>query len=342
MATWRKVIISGSNASLNTVTASSAVQVGSNQYITTSPSTTYLSGSFSGSFYGGGVFTGTVAGTIGSATSASVLQITDDQNSNATRYITFVNLTTGHLSQSIDSTGLTYNPSSNLISSTASWASNASSIVWSGITNVPSGIISSSTIAAAASQGQITYTSNSVSNTITVTSLGSSDSPSFANVGASAASFNLATSATTITIGSATSTASFQGSVVVNGGLTINGTTTIVNTTNLNVKDQFILLASGSTGNVDGGIIVGNSSTNYLGEALYWENSAATNTTGRWAIASNIDASSTGLNIVANSYLVTVSGSTVDPGGSPTYGSGSAGIGNMYVNTTTSDIWIWA
>jgi hypothetical protein len=56
MATWKKVIVSGSNASLN------QVNVGTNQQITTSPSTTYLSGSFSGSFAGdGSQLTGVVA-----------------------------------------------------------------------------------------------------------------------------------------------------------------------------------------------------------------------------------------------------------------------------------------
>jgi hypothetical protein len=48
MATWKKVIVSGSNAILNQVT------VGTNQQISTSHLTTYLSGSFSGSFQGDG------------------------------------------------------------------------------------------------------------------------------------------------------------------------------------------------------------------------------------------------------------------------------------------------
>lgn len=57
MATWRKVIVSGSAAELLNVTASAglfntSVNVGSNQQITTNPATTVLSGSFSGSFSG--------------------------------------------------------------------------------------------------------------------------------------------------------------------------------------------------------------------------------------------------------------------------------------------------
>ena len=57
MATWKKVIVSGSAAELLNITASAglfntSVNVGSNQQITTNPATTFLSGSFSGSFTG--------------------------------------------------------------------------------------------------------------------------------------------------------------------------------------------------------------------------------------------------------------------------------------------------
>jgi hypothetical protein len=54
MASWKKVIVSGSQAELAAVTASIALLVGSNQQVTTLPSTTFLSGSFSGSFSGDG------------------------------------------------------------------------------------------------------------------------------------------------------------------------------------------------------------------------------------------------------------------------------------------------
>lgn len=57
MATWKKVIVSGSAAELLNVTASAglfntSLNVGSNQQITTNPASTFLSGSFSGSFAG--------------------------------------------------------------------------------------------------------------------------------------------------------------------------------------------------------------------------------------------------------------------------------------------------
>jgi hypothetical protein len=57
MATWKKLIVSGSAAELLNVTASAGLfstqlNVGATQQITTNPATTFLSGSFSGSFTG--------------------------------------------------------------------------------------------------------------------------------------------------------------------------------------------------------------------------------------------------------------------------------------------------
>ena len=54
MATWKKVIVSGSVAELTTVSASIGLIVGSNQQITTTQATTLLTGSFTGSFIGDG------------------------------------------------------------------------------------------------------------------------------------------------------------------------------------------------------------------------------------------------------------------------------------------------
>lgn len=54
MATWKKVIVSGSAAALESVSLDSAVQVSSNQIVSVTPASTRLSGSFSGSFQGDG------------------------------------------------------------------------------------------------------------------------------------------------------------------------------------------------------------------------------------------------------------------------------------------------
>lgn len=95
MATWKKVIVSGSSAELAAVTSSLGVLVDTNQSITTSPSTTFLSGSFSGSFFGDG------SGISGVAASFPATQKTDLANTDkffindgASKYVTYDDLLT--------------------------------------------------------------------------------------------------------------------------------------------------------------------------------------------------------------------------------------------------------
>ena len=58
--------------------------------------------------------------------------------------------------------------------------------------------------------------------------------------------------------------------VTIGGDLTVNGTTTTIATTNAEVKDQFLLLASGSSGtNVDAGILAQSGSSPGTGSAVY-------------------------------------------------------------------------
>ena len=95
MATWKKVIVSGSSAELLNVTASSGVLVGTNQQITTSPSTTQLSGSFSGSFFGDGSGLSGVAASF-PITAKTDLATTDKFfiNDGASKFVTYGNLVT--------------------------------------------------------------------------------------------------------------------------------------------------------------------------------------------------------------------------------------------------------
>jgi hypothetical protein len=54
MASWKKIIVSGSDAELNQLALDTQLTVGTNQQITTEQSTTFLTGSFTGSFSGDG------------------------------------------------------------------------------------------------------------------------------------------------------------------------------------------------------------------------------------------------------------------------------------------------
>jgi hypothetical protein len=97
MATWKKVIVSGSIAELTTVSASIGLIVGSNQQITTAQATTFLTGSFTGSFKGDGTnLTGVTATAIFPTTAKTDLASTDQFfiNDGANKYVTYGNLLT--------------------------------------------------------------------------------------------------------------------------------------------------------------------------------------------------------------------------------------------------------
>ena len=128
------------------------------------------------------------------------------------------------------------------------------------------------------------------------------------------------------------STLDLTGDAVISGDLTVNGTTTTIATTNLEVKDQFIFLATGSAGtNLDAGIIVQSGSAVDSGSALYHDVSDQ-----RWSVAKNMGKANTGAANSPTQFVSTVKTDTVNPGTT----SGSYGAGEMHVNTSTGDIWI--
>ena len=122
-----------------------------------------------------------------------------------------------------------------------------------------------------------------------------------------------------------------SGNTVIGGNLTVNGTTTTIATANTEIKDQFLLLASGSSATpVDAGIIVQSGSVAGSGSAFYHDMSDQ-----RWSVAKAVDvgrqAATTPLQ-----FVTTVKTDTVNPSST----SGSYGAGEMHVNTSTGEIWI--
>lgn len=352
MAEWRKVIVSGSQAELAALTASIAVRVGTNQQITTSAGTTFLSGSFSGSFTGNGAgitgvtatfpttaktdlattdqiyindgankyvtygnlvtdlagsgagtsnltttdtgdslaltsqvtVTGVTASLFGTAswatnattaTNATNVGLTDTTTGVGPYYITFVDASTGNENVRVDSTGLTYNATTNTITATASFAN---AVPFSGIQGLPSGLVSGSTLSSAA-QGEVVLTTNGVAGTTVDLGLQTTDSPQFVGLtltgdaavnggdvtttattatvfNTNATTVNAFGAATTLNLGAATGTTTVNNNLTVTGDLFVNGTTTQINTTELYVEDKFIILASGSATAGDGGIVI--------------------------------------------------------------------------------------
>lgn len=127
----------------------------------------------------------------------------------------------------------------------------------------------------------------------------------------------------------------FSNSVVIAQNLTVQGTASFQNTTNLEVADRFILLASGSNAGGDGGIVIQQGIQNN-GQLFGYENSM-----NRWGFTSSFNASNPSFTAVA--MVTTTETGTVVPTIAPIYGGvGVNGVGNIYVKTDTSDIFIYA
>ena len=145
--------------------------------------------------------------------------------------------------------------------------------------------------------------------------------------------------ATTLQIGQAnTNVTTFKGDVIMEDDLTVRGTASFEETTNLKVADRFISLASGSGQAGDGGIVIEQSSVGGGNGQVFGFDEA---NGGRWGLLA-------GFNPTASSFtptdlMVTTVTAASNPtvGTSPTYG-GANGQGNMHVNTSTGDIFIYA
>jgi hypothetical protein len=131
------------------------------------------------------------------------------------------------------------------------------------------------------------------------------------------------------------------GNATVTGDLTVAGTASFTNSTSLLIADKFALLASGSTSLTDGGIIIQNAAGG-IGTAFYLESGTAgsTGTYGRFAVTSSLAANASSANI--DEFIVTVKSSTGVPSIDPTYGGSTNGYGNIYVNSSNGDIFIYS
>jgi hypothetical protein len=303
------------------------------------------------------------------ATNANNVAVTDTTSGTGPYYVMFADGTTGNRAVRVDSAALTFNATTNTLTTTASYAvqalsaSFASTAPYSGLTGVPAGIVSGSSLSSP-SQGSVVLTTNGVAGSTIDLGLQTADSPSFAGAtltgnlainngtstaitttGTTAALFNTTATtvnafgaATTLNIGAATGNTTVNNNLIVTGDFTVNGTASIIDTTNLSVEDRFIILNHGS-GSVsptqEGGIIV-EGTTAGSGSAFYYDG----DTVLRWGVALGVAEGA--ISVAANSFVVTVSGSAANPTGNPTYGGATNGFGNMYVNTSDSSIWIYA
>ena len=142
-----------------------------------------------------------------------------------------------------------------------------------------------------------------------------------------------------------TGASTFHDDVVMQGNLTVQGTASFQNATNLAIADQFILLNSGSSTFQDSGFIINTGNAANSGSAFFLETAGTTTGTdslnGRFAVAANVLPDATSVTAVEYANTTVISGSA--PGNAiPQFGGTGLGQGNMWVDTATSDIWIYA
>ena len=119
-------------------------------------------------------------------------------------------------------------------------------------------------------------------------------------------------------------------SLTLTGDLTVNGTTTTIATANTKVEDQLMFLGTGSAGtNLDVGIVVQSGSVDLSGSAFYHDTNSE-----RWAVAKNLGHNAAA--ITPLQFVTTVQTSTSPPSST----NGEYGVGEMWVETDTQDIYI--
>jgi len=395
MATWKKVIVSGSSAELAAVTSSLGVLVGTNQSITTTQANTFLTGSFTGSFKGDGanltgvtatavfptsqttpilsttklfsndggntfVYVGQVTGSTYAGVSGDITIGTGGVAAIGSGKVTSAMIVDGTITGTDIASATVAN--ANLVNSsitigTTSTALGASSTTIAGLTSVTSTGFSGSFTGSlvGALTGTASFANNATSASFALTASYASNVPVTASFALTASNIfpaitnnvdNNILTATGNGIINGEGNLSFNGTLLtvtgnatVTGDLTVAGTASFTNVDNLNIRDKFILINSGSATLADSGWVTQYNAAG-SGSAFYLE-ATSTGTFGRFAVAYDVIGTSTSLN--ADEFVVTarVSASAAVPA-NPTWGGSSNGSGNMFVNSLNGDIFIYS
>ena len=358
MASWKKVLVSGSAGEFSSVTASAGLIVGTNQVIGTTQGTTSLTGSFTGSFTGDGSgLTGISASFPGTGTSGLIntdrIFVGTGSNSNTSAYITYNNFLTDLAGTNLaveggatpDSLTLASDLSGiNSIAVTATVTANGNPIGFIGnITgsNVIGTVTSASYALSSSFSTTASYALNAGGGTLNIS--GSDGNNTSISLGAEA----LIVSGTTNQISVAVSNNQLQiglpNNVTIPGNLSVTGTTTTVSASSLLVTDKFIVLSSGSTTKNDGGIIIQSSATPANTGSGYGFILDGSPDAPRWGVTSSLSPTANNAT-TPDEYMVTAKtvGSPQTAGSTaPTYGGATAtGNGNMVIDSN-GDIWIY-
>ena len=332
MATWKKVIVSGSNAELN------QLNVQPNQQISGSAARTFLSGSFSGSFQGdGSALTGLVTN----------LVVFGDGGLSGSIDLKNQNLKILGTAGEIETT-LALNPLSDGYTVQVGLPSNvqiAQNLLVTGSVTALGGFTGSfngSAILPELTNGvgisSLLYNGSGVA-TVAVSGAAALSSNYVTKwTGTAFANSNISDNGSLVTVSANTT---FNNNVTVQGDLIVNGTASFINTEELLVKDKFTIFNSGSNSLTDSGFIFQSSTNGGMasGSALYLD--ASVGTYGRFAVQHDVLYNAT--SVTADEWMVTVKNDTSNPldATPPTWGS-TSGYGNMWVNTNSGDIFIWS
>lgn len=403
MASWKKIILSGSSANLaalsvdnltlgqvvigggNSNLSTTAINGTGNILATTGATGVSISGSFSGSFFGDGSnLTGITATVISANTTITDLATTDFffvSSSTGVVKITYSNVVADLAGAGLISgdggdslavgagTGITVNADDVQLKNAGSltnnvltkWDSGNGQLVNSGLTDDGTnlGILRNTSVTGwLSATGAITGSAVSASGLVEGNSLSAATT---ITAGASIqAGTNILAPSGYITAGSPASApnsvgavqgqlgffnaltvtggGSIGGNLTVTGDLTVAGTASFTNVDNLNIKDKFILINSGSSTLADSGWIT-QYNTAGSGSAFYLE-AGSTGTYGRFAVAYDVIGTSTAL--TADEFVVTAKSAAGVPSAAPTWGSTGNGFGNVYVNSSNGDIYMYS
>jgi len=132
-----------------------------------------------------------------------------------------------------------------------------------------------------------------------------------------------------------TGVATVSSDLTVAGNLDVNGTVTTIDSANTYIADKFMIMASGSSSDTDGGILVQNAAG--AGYALGYDSGV-----DRWAFDADLAHNATDLGPDAYVGVVQVATTHGDSLAVPIYGGTTNGVGTIYVDTDDSEIWIYA
>jgi len=346
MATWKKILVSGSQGAFTGITSSiltdtnlviagaggalensgltlngGVLAAGSNS-ITSTGQNSILTGSFSGSF-------------IGDAT----LDLPD-------------------LTEGAGISDFVYDGSTTANIAVSGAASLSTNIItkWSGDAFVDSSITDNGTVISGASSISLTGASSKLTGSFTgsfigdgsqltglVTELGVSGSDGTGisinllnqdlTVGGTTNEIETTSAGTTLTIGLPDDVTISQ-DLTVDRNLIVKGTASFQHTEDLDIADRFIRLASGSTSAGDGGIVI-QQTNNTDGEAFAFDSAQL-----RWGLTSSFDASENAYTPDAFMAAVTNLASTNPNTSGPASRYDKAG--NIYVSSGDESIWVYS